>query len=136
MKINSIVSKVNILVGLLFLIAIILIGSVSYFQSKKSSFEYLRENHNKVLFDVGYIFNTYEADNKSSIKFLAETIAKGKILENEQEIFDTLKLTKEFVGFDLVFLTTENNGITYDSNGNKRTIDSGFDGRTRPWYIG
>lgn len=35
MKINSIVSKVNILVGLLFLIAIILIGSVSYFQSKK-----------------------------------------------------------------------------------------------------
>lgn len=38
MKISSIVSKVNILVGLLFFIAIIIIGSISYFQSKKSSF--------------------------------------------------------------------------------------------------
>ncbi|KAB0577083.1 PDC sensor domain-containing protein, partial [Campylobacter volucris] len=135
MKIKSIVSKVNILVGILFFITIIIISTVAYFQSKQSSFEYLRENHNKVLFDVGYIFNTYEADNQSAIKYLANFAIENHILDDEKEIFSALKLTQEFVGFEIVFLVTED-GVTYDSRGVKRTLSSGFDGRSRSWYIG
>ncbi|MCV3547824.1 methyl-accepting chemotaxis protein, partial [Campylobacter lari] len=135
MKINSIVSKVNILVGILFTATIVIIGSIAYFQTKQSSFEYLRENHNKVLFDVGYIFNTYEADNQSAIQNLANFAVENHILDNEQEIFNALKLTQEYVGFEIVFLATED-GITYDSTGVKKTLNNGFDGRSRSWYIG
>ncbi|MBX2078344.1 PDC sensor domain-containing protein, partial [Campylobacter peloridis] len=135
MKINSIVSKVNILVGILFVATIVIIGSVAYFQTKQSSFEYLRENHNKVLFDVGYIFNTYEADNQAAIETLAQTAINDDILNSESDIYNALKLTEKFVGFEIVFLTTED-GVTYDSSGKKRYANGGFDGRTRPWYLG
>ncbi|TXE87687.1 methyl-accepting chemotaxis protein, partial [Campylobacter volucris] len=135
MKINSIVSKVNILVGILFLLTILIITIVAYFQSKQSSFEYLRENHDKVLFDVGYIFNTYEADNKSAVKKLANFIVENHILNNEKEIFNALKLTQEYVGFEMVFLVTED-GIAYDSKGFKNTLNNGSDYRSKSWYIG
>ncbi|WP_201739497.1 cache domain-containing protein, partial [Campylobacter armoricus] len=134
MRINSVISKVNILTGILFIVAIIIMGSIAYFQIKQSNFEYLRENHNKVLFDVGYIFNTYEADNKEAIETLAQTITHSNILDKENELFNVLKLTKEFVGFEIVFLATED-GITYDSSGGKRYANE-FDGRTRSWYLG
>ncbi|TWO27396.1 PDC sensor domain-containing protein, partial [Campylobacter insulaenigrae] len=134
MKMNSIVSKVNLLVGILFIVVIVTISSVSYFQTKNTSFEYLRENHDKILFDVGYMFNVYEEDNKVSIQELSNMIAQINF-NNSNEIFNVLKLAKEFIGFENVFFVTED-GIMYDNTGKKYSPNSGFDARTSVWYLG
>ncbi|PZT47667.1 hypothetical protein B6S12_07700, partial [Helicobacter valdiviensis] len=132
---KSVSSKIIYLVGILFAIVLIVISGISYFGAKESSFNYLKENQHKVLYDVGYFFEFYSDLKRGAISGLGEFFEDPNTPLDENNIYNVLNLAKDNMGFDTVFFATQD-GITYQFDRTKRSAtQDGFDPRTRPWYI-
>ncbi|WP_415578444.1 PDC sensor domain-containing protein, partial [Helicobacter burdigaliensis] len=132
---KSVSSKIVYLIGILFVIVLVIVSGVSYFSAKESSFSYLKENQQKVLYDVGYFFEFYSNLKRSAIQEMGEFFENPSTPLSENNIYNILQLTKDNMGFDTVFFATKD-GITYQFDRSKRSAtQDGFDPRTRPWYL-
>ncbi|MCR6591468.1 cache domain-containing protein, partial [Campylobacter insulaenigrae] len=135
-KFNSLASKLTFIVCLLIAIILITINIINYYNSKENTYSYLEQLQIKTMFDVSKAYDIYAQSKRNAVQAVATSISNHPEI-GKNEIFNILENAKIAADFDVVYVGFENDGKLYQSNRIIRNVgDSGFDARTREWYIG
>ncbi|RKO64692.1 methyl-accepting chemotaxis protein, partial [Campylobacter sp. P255] len=112
---------------------VVVINTVSYFNSKNDTFDLLNEIQVKNMTDANALYDFYGNTKRMAIESLAEQFSTNLNMPTE-EIMHILKLAAKTSGFELVYIGFEDSGKNYQSDGEILDLSKGYDTKNRGWY--
>ncbi|MGH2327575.1 cache domain-containing protein, partial [Campylobacter taeniopygiae] len=133
MKKSSVSLKLTLCVGILIVIVLAVVSTISYFDSKNNTFELLEDTQLKTVEDVVMTFDNYGKSRRVTMEILAKEIEKRLDKDDDEEIFILLESFKEAFGFEFIFLGFENSRKVFTSD--RKILDSeAFNLKNIAWY--
>ncbi|TXE81959.1 methyl-accepting chemotaxis protein, partial [Campylobacter peloridis] len=130
---KSLSSKFTFITCSLIIAILVVVNTISYYNTKSSTSSYLEEIQVKTMFDVAKFFESYAGAKRSAIVALQEQIAANPHL-TENEILDLVKTIAKSANFELVYIGFEDSGKNYQSDGEILDLSKGYDTKNRGWY--
>ncbi|WP_267490029.1 PDC sensor domain-containing protein, partial [Campylobacter volucris] len=131
---KSVSGRLTLIVGIVSMMVLIIVNTVSYFNTKNDTYSYLGELQKKAMLDTSEVFRIYAHSKRNAVEVLAKELSK-KDFSNEEFIYDFLEAFQKANEFDIVYLGIDSNGKLYQSDRTYLDLSKGFDVKSRQWYI-
>ncbi|MBF7045443.1 cache domain-containing protein, partial [Campylobacter volucris] len=131
---KSVSGRLTLIVGIVSMIVLIVVNTLSYFNTKNDTYSNLGELQRKTMLDTAEVFRVYAHSKRNAIEVLAHEIAKQDF-SNEDIVYDFLEAFEKANEFDIVYLGIDSNGRLYQSDRTYLDLSKGFDVKSRQWYI-
>lgn len=129
---KSVSGRLTLIVGIVSMIVLIVVNTLSYFNTKNDTYSNLGELQRKTMLDTAEVFRVYAHSKRNAIEVLAHEIAKQDF-SNEDIVYDFLEAFEKANEFDIVYLGIDSNGRLYQSDRTYLDLSKGFDVKSRQW---